>query len=290
MNHAYAILRRLGISEYKEDKNGEYICYCIFCGDRKYNLQINFDKRLYHCWVCNQGGSLYNLIYDITGLRKKEANSLFHLNEIDVEKSTLYILDLLQKKKQKKYDYKRFRVNGRYRRWRKVGIKRSAVKDFELGYDQYTNRLVIPMFDDMQRCVGLSRRAVSNTQRPKYLHTAEFNKKQFLFGYNSLDKEAEYITITEGAIDCIIARQYGMNSIAILGTSMLEGNMIKIAEEFENVLLMLDNDIPGQMAQAKLMGQFVEFGARVYKVNYDAEDPGAIRHKDEILNYERHIF
>ena len=117
MNHSYSILSRLGIHRYREDKD-EILADCIFCGDQKENLQINFVKRLYHCWSCDEGGSIYKLINVITGLNKEDAIRLFHLDEVNVDENVQEILSIIKDRKKKTYYYKRFMVSYRHKYWK----------------------------------------------------------------------------------------------------------------------------------------------------------------------------
>ena len=283
MKHAGSILQRLGISDYKEDKD-EYICCCLFCEDSKYNLQINFVKGLYHCWACNSGGSIYKFIELITGLDREEATERFYLNEVDVDAVVEEVLSLLDPKKKKIYNYKKFKVMIRYRHWMARNVDSKTVSLFDLGFDKVTNRLVIPLMHNY-KCVGLVRRSISKSQQPKYLVTKNFDTSKFLFGYDNINRDENNIVLTEGPIDAIIARQFGLNSVGLMGTSLNNFNRKRIINDFENIMLMLDNDGPGQFAQDKLAKQLVEDGANVFIMEYNTDDPGELSSINDVTGY-----
>ena len=52
-------------------------------------MQINFKKKIYHCWVCDQGGRINKLIADIRGITQQEANKLFSLEEFKEAKNIM---------------------------------------------------------------------------------------------------------------------------------------------------------------------------------------------------------
>ena len=286
MNYYDALLGRLGITSYTI-YGEEYLCNCIFCGDVKNNLQINFIKGLFHCWSCDQGGSLFYLIYKITGLNRNDANKLFHLDEPNIERNIQLTLDIMLGNS-KKYNYKKFLVKERFDKWKKSRkIFRKLVSELNLGYDSLTQRLVIPLTHD-KKCVGFCRRALLSYQKPKYLNTKNFSKNKFIFGYDSIQIQKEYILITEGPLDAINMRQLDFNSIALMGSTISDYNLNRIVSDFDKVCLMLDNDKAGKEAQRGIANRFLRTGVNVFNIEYDAEDPGDVTSLDQLINYKKY--
>lgn len=283
MKHAGSILNRLGIFDYKVIKN-EHIFDCIFCDDDRENMQVNFVKGVVHCWKCNFGGSIYKLIELITGLDREEATERFYLNEVDIDAMAEEVLSLLNPRKQKSYDYMKFKVRTRFKHWMTRGINSKSVHLFDLGFDKITNRLVIPLIHQA-KCLGLVRRSIHSSQRPKYLVTKHFDTSKFLFGYDIIDRDEDNIVLTEGPIDTIITRQLGLNSVGLMGTTLNRFNRNRIINDFENIMLMLDNDSAGQFAQDKLATQLVEDGANVFIMEYNTDDPGELSSINDISGY-----
>ena len=282
----HSVLSRLGIEDYTE-KRDEILANCIFCGDTKRNFQLNYIKKLYHCWVCNDGGSLNTLISKITGIQREDVTRLFDLDEVDVEKNIELILNIIESSKQKVYNYEQFKIGGRFKWWQQLrNINKSIVEEFDLGLDKITNRLVIPLITG-GICVGLSRRAMYADQRPKYLNTTGMNNREFLFGYNNLNMKKQYVVLTEGCIDAINIRQYGYNSIALMGAYISGKNAERVAGDFDKIMLMLDNDEKGIEATQEISEILHKLGTDVYKISYSADDPGSIVSSDQFKSYEK---
>ena len=226
------------------------------------------------------------MIYNITGLKRDRAVQLFHLDQVDIDKSVKYVLGLLTKKK-KNYDFRKFIIAGRYKHWRKRNISPKFVRKFDLGFDTYTQRLVIPLFQG-KRCIGLSRRATRKDQEPKYLNTKDMSKHDFLFGYNTLNMKDKYVLITEGVFDAINLRQFGFNSIALMGLDLTATNAERIVGDFDKVCFMLDNDKAGRKAQNKMVSEFLKTGIGVYSIGYEGKDPGEITEESQLHDYTVH--
>ncbi len=276
------LLHTLGISEFKT-QGEEYLCDCIFCGDKKGNLQINFDKKVYHCWVCDNKGSLTKMISDIRGITRKEANELFSLDTINVDYELDYIDKFFASVVRQKYIYKHYMNFTADKLWYKErGINVHSVKRYSLGFDDYTNRLVIPIRDINGKCVGLTRRSIFASQKPKYLHTTGLPKSELLYGWNEIDHEQKFITIVEGNIDCIKLNQISdMNVVALMGTSISELQVQMISNNFSSVMLMLDHDEAGEKGTKELIVR-LEHKMEVFRVEYDTQDPGDMKNKNQI--------
>ena len=42
---------------------------CVFCGNAKWNLELNAEKGVFKCWVCKEGGRLDRFLKTVTGER-----------------------------------------------------------------------------------------------------------------------------------------------------------------------------------------------------------------------------
>ena len=275
-----AILHNLGIVNYNESRD-EFVADCILCEDKKKNLQINFRKRLFHCWVCNEGGNLAKLIILIRGGTVAQANKLFRLDDIDEEYETENILSILRGSKKKKYNYHRYLVSRRYDIWYKIRqINYDIVYQYNLGFDSLSRRLVIPIFDE-NNCIALIRRSIDNDQVPKYLYTKGFLKSETLYGWHNVDLEDDSIFICEGPMDVFGLKQLNFNTIALLGLHISQKMIDIIVRNFQNVIFALDNDLAGEEALSKLVPTF-ESDTDVFRLIYDAGDPGDIQNMSQI--------
>ena len=138
-----------------------------------------------------------------------------------------------------------------------------------------------------EKCYGLVRRAISTSQKPKYLTTKGFDNSKFIYGYDSVDMDKDYVVITEGCIDAIVSRQLGLNSVAVMGVEITQDKLQRIANDFDRVMLMFDNDHPGKSATDKISKRFIASGCDTYRIEYDAEDPGSLKNIDQVKSYVR---
>ena len=281
MRNFQNVLNVLGIHDYKEQKD-EFLANCIFCGESKYNLQINLRKKLYHCWVCHEGGNLYKLLRIVTGFSEEDSNRLFQLDEIDVNKELKRISEMLNLSKDK-YAYLHFLDDEDvYDHWESRGIEYETVNELRLGYDKYTNRMVIPIFDVDSVCVGLVRRAVTREQEPKYLYNKGFDRNKVV--YKPRKSEHSHVIVVEGQIDAIKLYQLGYNPVCVMGTDISQYAFDYLCENFNRIFLMFDNDDAGKMATLKAAKRFYSEGVEVYEVEYSTDDPGDLVHTRQILN------
>lgn len=282
-----AILHYLGVSDYKNDRD-EYRMNCFFCGEAKYNLQINFVKKLWHCWVCNQGGQLTSLLAITQNISYDRARKLFNLQEIDVLSEVERLLDeadeLEGKTTRFHYGvYIRYPIRNKiYDAWKERGILSFITQEYLLGVDEKTNRLVMPVMDENDICVGLIKRTmVGYDAMPKYLYTKGFNKRKTIYPMQHIQYDSDNVVLTEGPIDALTLRQLGYNSIAIMGLSVSEWQLDFITRNWDNVILAFDNDQAAWDMVPKIKELF-EDKCSVYMLDYIGNDPGEIEGMNHI--------
>jgi len=120
-------------------------------------------------------------------------------------------------------------------------------------YDQFRNRLMFPVFDQLGNTVGFSGRTLNDDIQPKYLNSPEseiYKKNQVLYGLfqamESVRKKKEIILV-EGNVDLISMHKFGFeNTAAICGTAFTENHANLIKRNAEKVTVLLDGDDPGR--------------------------------------------
>ena len=275
------ILRQLGITEWIDNRS-EKLCDCIFCHDRKKNLQINFQKGVYHCWVCNKGGSIVNLISEYRDISLHEAQVIYDSKDIDVDKEVDYVLEQLKEieSKKHKYRYDIYIRDERFKLWAKRGINKKSVMRLNLGWDKFNNRLVIPIIQNKQ-CIALIKRGIALDARPKYKNTKGFQRDFCLYPFDKLNLKKKYVMICEGPIDAINLRQLGFNAVAILGSYLSKFQRLFIINNFETVVLATDNDKAGRDAAYNMRIRLNDY-CNIHKLVYSANDPAEIKNIKQI--------
>ncbi len=132
--------------------------------------------------------------------------------------------------------------------------------------DRFKNRIMIPIFDINDNCIGFGARAITDNQNPKYLNSPDseiYNKSNVLFGLNTAKeaiKEEDAAIIMEGYFDVISAQANGVkNVVASCGTALTPQH-IKLLSRYTSsrkIYLAFDADEAGLKA-AKNGGQIIK--------------------------------
>jgi DNA primase len=151
-------------------------------------------------------------------------------------------------------------------------------------YDRFRGRLTFPLCDMRGRVLGFGARALRDTQRPKYLNTAEgelYHKGRQLFGADLARAEASRArsaVVVEGYTDVLALHQAGIDTaVGLMGTAMTEqqvGELGRLVGPDGVVHLALDADASGQEAMLRASALAVARGLRVDVVPLPGEgDP-----------------
>src|SRR4028119_559084 len=130
-------------------------------------------------------------------------------------------------------------------------------------YDQFRDRVIIPIHDSQGRVIGFGGRSLGDEQ-PKYLNSPEtplFDKGKTLF---ALDKARDSITkldqavVVEGYFDAIALHAVGIsNVVASLGTALSQAQVKQLLRynESKQIVLNFDADAAGTKASERAIGE-----------------------------------
>lgn len=288
------ILSSLGFDNIKVSNNNEILANCKFCGDIKRNFQLNYQKGLIHCWVCNKGGRFIDLLIDGFGREEQEIVNLYlqpYIKDSDIVEITDEVLDILNSNKGIHYvtdDYDEY--------WHERGIGQRVIKKYRLGYDAFTTRATIPIIVD-NKVMAVIGRATTPDVHPKYLKILpqkQWSKNACLYGFDFV-RGYNSIFVVEGPIDVLRCVSIGLNNVVgLLGCYMSYQQQKMLTENFDVVYLMLDNDKAGREA---IYGtkKFEGIADRLWEkvkvgiVKYDTQDPGSLKNKRQIKGYKPYI-
>jgi len=168
-----------------------------------------------------------------------------------------------------------FRVGYSPSRWdtvlvqsQKAGFKAREVYDAGLAtrgreggriHDYFRGRIMFPLADARGRVLGFGARALSESQRPKYLNTSEkrglFHKGSIVYGAHlarAAAAKAGVVIVCEGYTDVLALRQAGvLNAVASMGTALTEEQIVELGRMAPTVQLALDADDAGQDAMLR---------------------------------------
>lgn len=136
----------------------------------------------------------------------------------------------------------------------------NEIKQWRIGYDKNEDRIVFPLIDSYNNILGFNKRLVCKETKginKKYIHSSDseiFKKSSYLYGAHDIDKSFDYIILSEGVFDVILARKYGLkNTICALGTSLSDHQMDLLAKYNKEVIVVYDNDEKGLKTMKKVM-------------------------------------
>ena len=124
-------------------------------------------------------------------------------------------------------------------------------------YDRFRDRLIFPIFDALERCVGFGGRVLDDSE-PKYINSPEthiYKKGQVLYGLHRAKdalKQTQSALLLEGYTDVITAHQFGFaNAVATLGTALTEAQARLLKRYCSEIFFLYDGDEAGQNAMLR---------------------------------------
>lgn len=207
----------------------------------------------WHCFTCNEGGDCIDFLQWIGNMSFKEAIIyLANKYNITIPNDKYENQYKTNKKILNKYtkDINNVKaLNYLYSR----GLSNEDIVKWSIGYDKNQNRIVFPLFNKDNKVVGFNKRIINKTQKEaKYINskTSEiFKKSNYLYGLNYINKESEYIIITEGVMDVILSTKYGLNNvICTLGTALTKEHIPILKSLNKTIVIIYDGDNAGKLA------------------------------------------
>ena len=142
-------------------------------------------------------------------------------------------------------------------------LSQNEIEQWKIGYDKNENRIVFPLIDSYNNVLGFNKRLVCKETKgisKKYIHSSDseiFKKANFLYGLNNIDNSFDYVILSEGVFDVILARKYGLkNTVCALGTTLSDHQFELLAKLNKEVIVIYDNDAKGIATMKKVMPIF----------------------------------
>lgn len=225
------------------NKHGAQTWACFGCHVGKQNT----EKRLFGSnaiafiwWMMNHGdkkASFQDAIekaIQITGLKpQNEETAYLESNE---KENQGYIENLKHSEKAQRYILSR-------------GLIGSDVREWNLGYDT-RGRITIPLYDAYNHLVSFCKRAIDDEVANKYFVDNKnkfFTKSRYLYGLNKINYSLDYIYLTEGCFDVILATKYGLqNCVCTMGTILDDKHVNLIESTGLKPVIVYDRDWHGE--------------------------------------------
>lgn len=230
-------------------------------GDGKGNLEVNYKKDAFKCWVCkdtnDMHGSITRLIKRYGTPKNLKDYRLFKpdISHVKIKRDVVVTLPegfkLL-----KDCTPKDFKYNTAIHYLEKRGITSDIIEKFDIGYTtrgKFFNRIIIPSYnEDGKLNYFVARWFDTHYIKMKYLNP-EVEKQDIIFNEGRINWDAT-IYLVEGPTDHIVVP----NSIPMLGKYISEVLLDKIYEKANaNIVILLDGDA---FKDAEILYQKLNFG------------------------------
>ena len=130
--------------------------------------------------------------------------------------------------------------------------------------NRYRGRLIFPIIDAREKCVGFGGRILEKSEKAKYINSPEteiYKKSQQLYGYNLARKgKSRQIIISEGYLDVISLHQAGFDgAVAPLGTAISATQINMCWRVCSNPVIALDGDSAGVKASYRWIDRILAY-------------------------------
>jgi DNA primase len=244
------------LGPFKERKYEFIFETCPFCKNSNSNFQLNIDKNIYHCWVCNASGKVSKLLKDF-GIEYDKTEWKSSL-KVEKPKGEELILDNFHPVN---YDqYKDF-FAGR-------GLDRTDVVKYRIltaTSGRYKNKIIVPLYEGPKLVYFVAKDPIFKG------YTNPVIDKKTLLPYYLGTHSKLTLYICEGAFDAIVINKLGFSAGVLIGSSISDGQIRKIKEfGFTTVAVTLDGDIKN--SAVKIYDKIALQGLKVKFVWFDDDD------------------
>lgn len=274
------IIAAVDLLEYAEDecglelefKNGEYWGLSPFKPENTPSFSINQELQTFYDFSSGQGGNIISFIRGMKECTVKEAVDIL-LNYAGISNDDNYRSMPITAKIAKRYKPKEIvkkkeitapqilpdsymeiyeEDESKLREWTKEGMSLEILKEYEVKYDPFSDRLVYPIRNYKGQIVNVCGRTLDKNFKEKKLRKYTYFKKwggemNVLFGASEnaeeIKKQKEVI-IFEGAKSVFIAATWGYrNCCALLTSHLSDGQFNYLIRLGARVVFALDEDI-----------------------------------------------
>lgn len=241
---------------YKFRKVGATTYSCI-CPDENHNEKtgsfiINISNNLYYCFGCGvSGNTLSFLTHYVFNDNFIEAVK-YLANELNIalpvnKKEEQYLARM--KRNAKDFYASHTDISAQYLLDR--GLEEEDVDEWLLGYDSVDHKITFPLFNSQKQVIGITFRWIVMPvgANDKYKNPANgdyFNKSNYYYGCHLVDSKKEFLYITEGYMDVIMAHKYGLgNTVGTLSTAFTDYHLKYCIQKKLKPVFLYDNDETG---------------------------------------------
>jgi DNA primase len=278
----------LGEHRLHNDYKGQISFDCPVCshdikgldeGDGKGNLEVNYKRNVYKCWVCAETHDTYGSLYKLLkkyGNNKQLKKYLLLKPEDDGEQQKRNFVQVRLPKEFIPFKDASLglKMTPHYKQAfnyiQKRNITDLMIQMYNIGFcysGHYEHRIIIPSYDSDNRLNYFIARSYLNNTKMKYKNP-EVDKETLIWNEHLINWD-EPVYIVEGAFDSIFLP----NSIPMLGKFMTQNLFNKLYDNAKRVVIVLDPDawedafrLYHKLNCGKLMGK-----VRIVKLEGDSD-------------------
>lgn len=208
---------------------------CPFCGNLKYNFELNMEKGVCACWACGQGygirGLLGRLGIQYDGPLPTYYKAVEKKAEVEGE---LKLPEGLMPIDQTGPDNKAMAYLG------SRGITKEDIKTYEIMWWKDQGRVLFPFRNSAGNLIFWTARSIFKNIRPKYYHAA-VSKADRIITYYGQDGDNN-VFIVEGVFDALRLNKAGKTVIILMGSAISGQLKDYLRASKKDVVLVLDQD------------------------------------------------
>lgn len=240
---------------------------CVLHNDKDTpSLTVYDDTQSFYCFGCKAGGGVLDFVKDyynydfneaLEFLAEKAGIQLNHIDPSIYRKKKAKIQQNQQQLDMSKQRMVKTENTGKQYLAQR-GFSPEIITEFQLGYNDKNNSIVIPIHDGMGKTVGFSNRFLDEGVEPKYKNSRNdevFNKGELLYNLHNARKQLEEaLYVVEGYFDVMSLSQSGFKAAVGVMKDVLTEQQAKIIAKLckgrqhksgKTIVLIPDNDATG---------------------------------------------
>ena len=261
----------------KSTSKGNYAYHCPFCNHTKPKLEINFTENSegnnpWHCWACDKKGKKLTQLFKAIEAPKEKITELKSyitsgiIGKVQIINEKLYLpkefISLINPPNTIMAKHALAYI-------KKRGIIEEDIIKYNMGYCEdglYTNRIILPSYDDKGVLNYFTARSFDKTNPIKYKNPSTSRN---IIPFDFFINWDLPIVLCEGPFDAIAIKR---NAIPLLGKNIQSSLMKKIVmSSVSKIYIALDKD--AQKQALDFCQQLMNEGKEVYLVNMQDKDP-----------------
>ncbi len=228
--------------------------------ERKPSCGINLDGKggiepgTVHCFTCGYVASFKEFVSDCFGYNDDGAYGKKWLLEnfvsLEAENRKNFKINIKGRCSQHNTKYITEEELDSYRYIHPYMYERHLTDDiiekFDVGFDEKTQCLTFPVWDEKGRCVFVARRSV----KTKFFNYPKEVSKP-IYGLNFITNSIKQVVVCESIINALTCWTWGIPAVALIGTGSFEQYPILQNSHIRKFLLALDPDSAGDAGRQR---------------------------------------